>query len=84
MANDRAYYWSCSLVVNFCERVSVYMIVQMYCKLKLFLYVVFVQGECFSNSVEYLDTQTLTWHKPRVTVSIFKIHSVHVHNIIFT
>ncbi|XP_027055709.1 kelch domain-containing protein 3 isoform X1 [Pocillopora verrucosa] len=25
------------------------------------------EGECFSNSIEYLDTQTLTWHQPRVT-----------------
>ncbi|XP_044183332.1 kelch domain-containing protein 3-like isoform X1 [Acropora muricata] len=25
------------------------------------------EGERFSNSVEYLDTETLTWHAPRVT-----------------
>jgi len=39
----------------------------------IFVSVLFVKGECFSNSVEYLDTQSLTWHKPRVTVSILKI-----------
>ena len=31
---------------------------------------VFFKGECFSNTVEYLDTQTLTWHAPRVMVSL--------------
>ena len=45
-------------------------------KLCIILFLYNIQGECFSNTVEYLDTQTLTWHAPRVTVSKYQLIGV--------